>query len=298
MPQWLTSFMYPITLASWGVCVFCVLMALNQLYLMLDEEDRSFMDPIPPLMRPVWPLIRIIAQFVCGFLPYEYMERTDDKLQKTGVGYMLTAEQFVALRILAAIGALVFTIYVDTALPVNVLPIVYIVAPFAGFLFPTVWLNDTRRRRESAVVRAMPVYLDFITMAVEAGLNLQGALGQALEKAPPGPLRNEFGIVLRDLRSGLSRADALRRMADRLDITEVTSFVSSMIQAERMGSSLAAVLRVQAEQRRNERFQRAEKVAMEAPVKLVFPLIAFIFPVTFVVLGFPIVMKFMTQGTL
>ncbi len=298
LPQWLTSSMYPITLASWAVCVFAVLMFFRQLYEMLDEEDRSFMDPIPPLMRPLWPLIRIVAQFVCGFLPYEYMERTDDRLQKTGVGYMLTAEQFVALRILTAVGALLITIYVDTALPLNVLPIVYIVAPFAGFLFPTVWLNDTRRRRESAVVRAMPVYLDFITMAVEAGLNLQGALGQALEKAPPGPLRNEFGIVLRDLRSGLSRADALRRMADRLDITEVTSFVSSMIQAERMGSSLAAVLRVQAEQRRNERFQRAEKVAMEAPVKLVFPLIAFIFPVTFVVLGFPIVMKFMTQGTL
>jgi tight adherence protein C len=131
---------------------------------------------------------------------------------------------------------------------------------------------------------------------VEAGLNLQGALAQAMEKAPPSPLRNEFGIVLRDLRSGLPRADALRRMAERLEINEVTSFVSSMVQAERMGSSLAAVLRIQAEQRRNERFQRAEKMAMEAPIKLTFPLIAFIFPVTFIVLGFPIAMKFMSEG--
>ena len=92
----------------------------------------------------------------------------------------------------------------------------------------------------------MPVYLDFITMCVEAGLNLQGALQQALEKAPPGPLRNEFATVLRDLRSGLSRADALRRMSDRLDISEVTGFVSAVIQAERMGASLASVMRVQA----------------------------------------------------
>ncbi len=119
-----------------------------------------------------------------------------------------------------------------------------------------------------------------------------------MEKAPPGPLRNEFGIVLRDLRAGLSRADSLRRMADRLDITEVTSFVSSIIQAEKMGASLATVLRVQAEQRRNERFQRAEKLAMEAPIKLVGPLIMFIFPVTFIVLGFPIVMKFLGEGIL
>ena len=87
-------------------------------------------------------------------------------------------------------------------------------------------------------------------------------------------------------------------MAERLDIPEITSFVSSIIQAEKMGASLAAVLRVQADQRRNERFQRAEKMAMEAPIKLVGPLILFIFPVTFIVLGFPIVMKFLGEGIL
>ena len=135
-------------------------------------------------------------------------------------------------------------------------------------------------------------------MCVEGGLNLQGALGQAMEKGPAGPLRNEFAVVLRDLRSGLSRADALRRMAERLDIQEITSFVSSIIQAEKMGASLASVLRVQSEQRRNERFQRAEKMAMEAPVKLVGPLVIFIFPVTFIVLGFPIVMKVIGEGLL
>ena len=180
----------------------------------------------------------------------------------------------------------------------NPLPIAYLIAPILGFFFPDIWLHDTRKKRELAVVRAMPVYLDFITMCVEAGLNLTGALGQAMEKAPPGPLRNEFAIVLRDLRSGLSRADALKRMADRLEIPEVTSFISAVIQAEKMGASLVSVLKVQSEQRRNERFQRAEKMAMEAPVKLIAPLIIFIFPVTFIVLGFPIVMKFIGEGSL
>ena len=165
-------------------------------------------------------------------------------------------------------------------------------------MMPSIWLSDTRKRRDDAVIRTLPVYLDFLTMCVEAGLNLQGALGQAMEKATPGPLRNEFAVVLRDLRSGLSRSDALRRMAERLDIQEITSFVSSIIQAEKMGASLANVLRVQSDQRRNERFQRAEKQAMEAPVKLVFPLVIFIFPVTFIVLLFPIAMKFMSEGML
>jgi tight adherence protein C len=180
----------------------------------------------------------------------------------------------------------------------NYQPIWLVIMPLLGFMFPSIWLSDTRKKRDNAVIRTLPVYLDFITMCVEGGLNLQGALGQAMEKAPAGPLKNEFSVVLRDLRAGLSRADALRRMAERLDIQEITSFVSSIIQAEKMGASLGTVLRVQSDQRRNERFQRAEKLAMEAPIKLVGPLIMFIFPVTFIVLGFPIVMKFFGEGML
>jgi len=298
MWNFLSSSSFLVAVAGWFGFAFCLVMVVAQLDKLVGEEDRAYMDPVPPLLRPLWPLIRIIGHFGAGILPYEILENTERTLQKTGVGYVVTAEQFIAIRVLSAIFFLLLSLLVDTATALDVWPIVHLIAPFAGFLFPTVWLIDNRRRRESAVIRAMPVYLDFITMAVEAGLNLQGALAQAMEKAPPGPLRNEFAIVLRDLRSGLSRADALRRMAERLDIKEVTGFVSSMIQAERMGSSLAAVLRVQAEQRRNERFTRAEKVAMEAPVKLVFPLIVFIFPVTFIILGFPIVMKFMAEGTL
>ena len=89
----------------------------------------------------------------------------------------------------------------------------------------------------------------------------------------------------------------MKRMAERLDITEVSSFISAIVQAEKMGASLVTVLKIQSEQRRNERFQRSEKMAMEAPVKLIAPLILFIFPVTFIVLGFPIVMKFIAEGT-
>jgi len=119
-----------------------------------------------------------------------------------------------------------------------------------------------------------------------------------MEKAPKGALYSEFGIVMRDIRSGLSRADSLQRMSDRLDVKDVTTFVRAVIQAERLGSSMKKTLKVQSEQRRNERFQRAEKLAMEAPIKLVAPLIMFIFPVTFIVLGFPIVMKFLGEGLL
>ena len=125
---------------------------------------------------------------------------------------------------------------------------------------------------------------------------MNGAICQAVDKGPAGPLRNEFALVLRDLRSGLTRIDALRRMDERTRIPQVANFVTAVVQADRMGGSLGATFRHQAEQRRTERFQLAEKQAMEAPVKLIFPLLVFIFPATFIILMFPIVIMFLNSG--
>lgn len=297
MAEFLSTVSLPMAALSMGIAALLTVLFLQRMYLMVGAEDRMYMDPLPWKLRAVWPAIQLIAHFFCPFLPYELMEHTDQRLQRTGVSYLLTAEQFIALRVLVAVSAPVVVWLAMVGMDVWE-PIWLVVAPLVGLLLPDVWLNDTRKRRESDVIRTLPVYLDFITMCVEAGLNFQGALTQAMEKAPPGALRNEFAIVLRDMRSGLARADALRRMSERLDISEITSFVSAIIQAEKMGASLANVLRVQAEQRRSERFQRAEKMAMEAPVKLVAPLIIFIFPVTFIILGFPIIMKFLGEGLL
>ncbi|MFB3090686.1 MAG: type II secretion system F family protein [Gammaproteobacteria bacterium] len=282
---------------SFFLAAILSVLLIGTLFAMVNQDDRKFMDPLSWKLKLLWPFIQIIANFFCIFLPYEILESAEKKITQSGVGYLLNAEQFIALRIISAIIAPGLALFVMICLD-NFQPIWFVFMPILGFMFPIIWLSDTRKKRNDNVIRTLPVYLDFITMCVEGGLNLQGALGQAMEKAPAGPLRNEFAIVLRDLRSGLSRADSLRRMAERLDIPEITSFVSSIIQAEKMGASLATVLRVQSDQRRNERFQRAEKLAMEAPIKLVGPLIMFIFPVTFIVLGFPIVMKFMGEGML
>lgn len=284
-----------IAAASTGISVFLLIMLGRHISGMVEEEDRAYMDPLPPMLKLIWPFVQIFAYFVTSRYPYEYLERTERQLETSGVGYLMNAEQFCALRLVGAILAPIGVLLATVALE-NFHGMWIVAGIVLGFFFPVIWLADSRKRRRIEVIKTLPVYLDFITMSVEAGLNMQGALGQAIAKAPPGALRNEFSIVLRDLRSGLSRAESLRRMAARLDISEITSFVSAIIQAEKMGSSLAAVLRVQAEQRRNERFLRVEKIAMEAPVKLIAPLVVFIFPVTFIVLGFPIVMKFLHEG--
>jgi len=262
----------------------------------VPDEDREYLDPLPRGLRMLWPLLRLVDYHVCQRLPARLTRGSADKLRLSGLLYLMSPTQFVSLCLVSLVG---FALLVAVALPIagqkdNAFWIA--AAALFGFIYPRVWLKDTLKKRQKLVVKALPAYLDFLTMGVEAGLNMAGAIGQAVAKAPDGPLKNEFSFVLRDLRSGLTRAEALRRMDERLKVPQVTSFINAVIQAERMGASLGPTFRAQADQRRIERFQRAEKLAMEAPVKLIFPLVAFIFPVTFVVLMFPIAIKFMQSG--
>jgi tight adherence protein C len=249
------------------------------------------------VLRKTWPVITFIEYHFASRLPAAWLEKAHKRLQETGVGYILTAEQYYAVRIFSTVVAFVLTAYCMHALDYPS-PMLLLGMTLLGNFYPEIWLRDVRARREKEILKALPVYLDFITLAVEAGLNLTGAIKQAMDKGPAGALRNEFQMITRDLRAGVPRADALRRMENRLNMKAITSFVGTVIQAEKMGASLGAALRVQSQQRRIERFQRAEKLAMEAPVKLILPLIAFIFPVTFIVLAFPIVVKFMQEGML
>ncbi|GGI18511.1 MAG: type II secretion system F family protein [Oxalicibacterium faecigallinarum] len=282
-----------------SVCVTILLFtfSFNKLKSEVPEEEREYMDPLPPVLRLSWPIITFIEYHFCSRLPPAWLEKTHKRLQETGVGYILSAEQFYAVRTFATIVAFGLTLFCLKALD-HSSPSILLGMTLLGNFYPLIWLGDVRKRREKAILKALPVYLDFITLAVEAGLNLTGAIKQAMDKGPAGPLRNEFQMISRDLRAGVPRADALRRMEARLNMKEITSFVGTVIQAEKMGASVGAALRVQSQQRRTERFQRAEKLAMEAPVKLILPLIAFIFPVTFLVLAFPIVVKFMEEGML
>lgn len=280
-----------------GLSFWLAMTSIGKLKGEVPQEDREYMDPLPPMLKMVWPLVTFIEYHLTARFPPDWLEKTHKKLQETGVGYLMSAEQFYAVRVFAAIVTTLVAWVLLGAIEEDGFFTLLLFA-LGGYCFPLIWLGDMREQRRKAVLRSLPVYLDFITMAVEAGLNLNGALNQAMDKGPPGPLRNELYMVVRDLRAGVPRADALRRMEKRLDMEEITSFVGTVIQAEKMGARLGTALRVQAVQRRTERFQRAEKLAMEAPVKLILPLIVFIFPVTFIVLAFPIVMKFLMEGML
>ena len=289
-----TDMLYLLAIIFFGVCVMIFAYVTQTSTPEVENDDRTYMDEVPAGLKIIWPFILLVSVFVENIFSNSYFDRVEKKLHKTGVNFMLTAEQFVSLRFAVALISFVLSLLMVLSIePEQYGTMIIILATLGGFFFPLVWLADKRARREKDVIRALPVYLDFTTMAVEAGLNLSGALQQAMNKGPEGPLRQEFSIIMRDLRAGVSRSEAFKRMAERLDMRDITSFVNAMVQAEKSGSGMATTLRIQSEQRRNERFQRAEKQAMEAPVKLVFPLVLFIFPVTFIIVGFPIAMKVM-----
>ena len=261
----------------------------------VPEEDREFLDPLPRSMRPLWPLVRIVDYHLCRRVPERFISGPAEALRLSGLLYLMSPGQFTALSIVSMCGWCGAGAFMLAAADLFDARYLFGLA-LLGFGCPRVWLMDSLARRRKAIVRALPVYLDFLTMGVEAGLNMAGAISQAVSKGPAGPLKNEFALVLRDLRSGLTRAESLRRMEERIRVPQVSSFVSAVVQAERLGASLGSTFRFQAEQRRTERFQTAEKLAMEAPVKLIFPLVVFIFPITFLVLMFPIAVKFMQSG--
>jgi tight adherence protein C len=162
-----------------------------------------------------------------------------------------------------------------------------------GMFYPQIWVNDQVKKRHLLISRALPYNLDLLTLSVEAGLDFTGALAKVVEKGKAGPLKDELALVLKQLKMGKTREEALKAMIVRVDLPALTTFVTALIQADKMGTSLGKVLRIQSTQMRIDRTQRAEKLAGEAPVKMLFPLIACIFPTVFMVLFGPIVFQFM-----
>ncbi len=166
-----------------------------------------------------------------------------------------------------------------------------------GAYYPQMWLGDQVKKRHLLITRALPYSLDLLTLSVEAGLDFTGALAKVVEKGKKGPLNEELGLVLKQLKMGKTREECLKSMIQRVDLPPLTTFVTALIQADKMGTSLGKVLRIQSTQLRIERTQRAEKLAGEAPVKMLFPLIACIFPCVFAVLFGPIIFA-MTYGNM
>ena len=218
-----------------------------------------------------------------------YELRVRKSLVKGGEPLAYKPEDILALQELSAIAGLLMGLIllngVGQPLGWSVLFLVF------GAYYPLLWVGDQVKKRHLLISRALPYSLDLLTLSVEAGLDFTGALAKVVEKGKAGPLKDELQLVLKQLKMGKTREEALKAMIARVDLPPLTTFVTALIQADKMGTSLGKVLRIQSTQMRIDRTQRAEKLAGEAPVKMLFPLIACIFPTVFMVLFGPIVFQ-------
>ena len=290
-PQWIVA---GFALAA-GLSFALIAWVVSRLAAAVPEQDRTWFDPPPWGFRLLWWPLQWLAHYLDPWLSAAREAALLIRLRSAGLDYALNPAQFLAGRLLwGFVFGLVGAWLADSFHFPAIWPA--LIAFMFGFIYPTIWLRDRIEVRRRQALKSLPFMLDLITLCVESGLNLAGAIGQAVDKGPAGALKDEFARLLRDIRAGKPRSEALRELAARMNMPAVSSFVSTLIQAEATGMSLGPILRAQADQRRIERFARAEKLAMEAPVKLLFPLIFFIFPCVFAILMFPIVIKFMASG--
>lgn len=165
-----------------------------------------------------------------------------------------------------------------------------------AWVYPVAWVNRMALARKNQMSRSMPYAIDLITVAMEAGQDFGAAVRNLVNDGPHGPLRDEFGVSLRQIELGKSRIEALKAMADRIQLDEFRSLVTSVIQSSEMGASISATLKMQAEEIRRARFHRAERQAARAPSLMLIPTALFILPAVFIIIVTPIIIRAMDSG--
>ncbi len=238
--------------------------------------------------RVVIPVLRWFARIGMRFAPSHAVRAIDEKLETAGRPWNLGATEFIGLKVLS----IVVLTPVAFAAPgfVNVSRFTEIVLTvliiFMGIILPDYLLQRAINARQAMIRKALADTLDLLTVSVQAGLGLDGAMQKVAEKLR-GPLSEELERALQEMQIGKLRADALKDMAKRAKVRELSTFVTAVCQADQLGVSIANVLRVQSETLRAQRSQRAREAGAKLPVKMLFPLTFFIFPAILVVIAGP-----------
>ncbi len=275
---------FAVALAGWAA-VEMVIEALQG----KEDRDEIFVDT--PVFRLMLPFVQVIARQIekLSFLD-KSRDGLDRKLVMAGKRDAITPDEVFGTCILTALAGTLTALYTDCM--IGAPPSIYLVLALLGSVLPLMGLNDMIKKRHHKIRRALPYTLDLLTLAVEAGLDFTAALTRITEKLKGNPFQDEVRKLSRDLAMGKTRVEALKDMADRVRLEDLQSVVSALVQADELGSALGPTLRIQAAELRRRRFQLAEKKAMQAPVKMLFPLVAFIFPLVFIVVFGPIALKF------
>ena len=238
-----------------------------------------------PVERLVLPFAGKVVSSITRLTPLDLHGRTNRLIVLAGSPPGLTAERIVAFKIVFAVVGLVVGLAVGSVLPVSGFLKVGTIVLFAlfGYTIPSAAISARASKRQKEIRKALSDTMDLLTISVEAGLGFDSALAQVVKNVP-GPLSQEIARTLQEMQIGVSRIDALRHLSDRTEVDELDGFVLSMIQADKYGVGVAAVLRAQSTELRQKRRQRAEETAQKVPLKLLFPTIFLILPALFIVI--------------
>ena len=245
------------------------------------------------------PMLTQLGRWLLPFITWNQRHTLTQLLLRSASTDLDYAQMFAARVLLTLLGFVIYLYAVGLsaiqgrAMRAELLVDILLSACLAAFFWwlPIMWLKQRYRQRLIAIERALPFFLDIVGLGLGSGHNLQASLQLGCNHLSDGALKTEWLQTLGDIRTGMARSEALRQMSMRIELVALRQLLSALIQGEALGQGMAQIVEVYGTQQRAQRLMNAEKLALQAPVKMLFPLALFIFPCTFLVLGFPVVVQ-------
>ncbi len=268
-----------------------------------QTSGKKVKKQAPSAFRIFHSLIVILNFYNRRIKSPQYRESLANRFIWGGVEGVVSFEDFLSLKEISVILSpfvlwLLVKMYLGMSFSPTMWAIFIMVIMLVMFMLPDYWLNQRIQIRQKKLIREFPNFLDLLVLSVEAGMEFTLAVRRIVKRMKEGPLTDELGKFLNKLELGSTRKEALQSFMKRVNIEEAISFGTSVIQADEIGASIGPVLRIQSDEIRMKRFNRAEKEAAQAPVKMIFPLMTFIFPATFIILLGPVILQIVNSGFL
>lgn len=284
------------SLCAAGIAYYCLHISRQITYVTLADGRREERT-LPLIFRLLLPFTPNLHAFTAQPRLRRKREGVQRQLVSAGFDGLLSSEEFLALRILVPLVAGAFWVLgtigvarIDATVREYAL-LIALLGICLFYLQPVFWLRRCIKLRHLSIQRALPFVIDLLTLSVEAGIDFMSGLQRAVERRKMDPLTEELIRMIHEIQLGASRRTALRNLAQRVNMPDMRSFAHALIQADELGVSIGVILRIQSDQMRQRRFDRAERLANEAPVKMLGPLMLFIFPAVFIVLLGPILAR-------
>lgn len=256
------------------------------------QESEELSESSPFSKRVIRPAYNRVLEFVGRVAPSSIRTEYDTLLNTSGLSQRMTYMNLIMIQFMLALLLMVAFVYVSATQSVQYRGLLIVVMGFMGFYMPVLFIRQKAKQRKEQIQNGLPSFLDLVYVTVEAGLSFDMAIHRTMEQMK-GPLVEEFNRTMAEIRHGRDRSTALKAMANRTQVDDVNTFVSSIVQAEELGANIGNVLRIQSMTMRKMRKQRAEEKAAKIPTKMTFPLVLLMFPSMFIVILGPAIINIM-----